>query len=506
MHWVAFAVGRMRLFVCHHRGKPTSGQKGGELKRMTTQVIAKQSNEHLLPESRERIFVGIDVGYREHVAAAIPLASFNVSRFQDNWKRAKTLNFSSDAAGFKKLRTYLDKFSTTPSDFLVLLEPTGGYYAMALLIYLISQGYNVMQVENKAVKDYREKIFGSETKTDDTDARLMARMGFLHEMVGEEFSIQPVYLTNPDDAALKVMVRDLVKLQKEITRRRNQLQQVVAVTFPELKSFFINGTAGKAVRLLLERWPTPQELAAADAREITELLSNAHAWTHAKRSEELLDLARSSAGPKMMTHHLWRHGWLIKQLPVLEKAREELVEQLQQILANHPYRPIIESLPTKSPIWTATLIAVIGNVDRFQRYAEFKAYMGWYPRVAKSGTSVDTTGLANKAVRLSRNVLGQMSIVFLSPTMKTTPFFEYYQRLLARGMKPATAKGHMAGKLAVVLYGMLKTMTPYDEKKHRKAMGLPDPEVEVPQTPVEAPPELVETLDDEQDNLGEIEE
>jgi len=127
-----------------------------------------------------------------------------VARHQDRWKRAKTLHLSSDASGFKHLRRYLDKFSTLPTDFLILLEPTGGYYALTLLSYLIGEGYTVLQVENKAVKDYREKIFGSETKTDDTDARLMARMGFLHEMVGEEFSIQPVRLTNPDDAALRV--------------------------------------------------------------------------------------------------------------------------------------------------------------------------------------------------------------------------------------------------------------------------------------------------------------
>jgi transposase len=473
---------------------------------MTTQAIAKRDDEHTVPESRERIFVGIDVGYREHVVAAIPLASFNVSRFQDSWKRVKTQHFSSDAAGFRQLRAYLDKVSTLPSDFLVLLEPTGGYYAMTLLIYLIGHGYPVLQVENKATKDYREKIFGSETKTDDTDARLMARMGFLHAVVGEEFSIQPIYLTTPDEAALKVMVRDLVKLQKEITRRRNQLQQVVAVTFPELKSFFLDGTAGKAVRLLLERWPTPQELAAANPGDVAALLRDARAWSHAKRTEELMALAKSSAGAKMMVHHQWRQGWIIQQLPILEKAREELVAQLQQILAHHPYASIIESLPVKSPIWTATLIAIIGNLDRFQRYAEFKAYLGWYPRVAKSGTSVNTAGLAHKAVRLSRNVLGQMATVLITPNVKTSPFFEYYERLKARGMQPATAKGHMAGKLAVVLYGMLKTMTPYDAKKHRKAMGLPEPELEGSQSPVEAPEELVKTLDDEQDLLGDIDE
>jgi hypothetical protein len=78
---------------------------------------------------------------------------------------------------------------------------------------------------------------------------------------------------------------------------------------------------------------------------------------------------------------------------------------------------------------------------------------------------------------------------------------EYYERLVARGMNPATAKGHMAGKLAVVLYGMLKTMTPYDEQKHRKALGLPEPAQEVASTPVQA---SVEALDDEQDLLGEI--
>jgi hypothetical protein len=44
-------------------------------------------------------------------------------------------------------------------------------------------------------------------------------MGFLHELVGEEFSIQPVMLMNPDAAALRAMVNDLAKLQKEINRR-----------------------------------------------------------------------------------------------------------------------------------------------------------------------------------------------------------------------------------------------------------------------------------------------
>jgi len=279
---------------------------------------------------------------------------------------------------------------------------------------------------------------------------------------------------------------------------------VVAVTFPELKTFFTTSTARPAVRALLQRFPTPQDLSAASPEEVADVLRAGRAYSHAKRANELLALAQSSAGVKVIGHHLWRQGWIIQQLPVLEKARAELIQQLRQATVAHPYAPIIESLPVKSPIWTAALIAVIGNVERFSNYAEFKAYLGWYPRVAQSGTSVNSSGLAKKAVRLSRNVLGQMTAVLLAPTVRTTPFRVFYERLVARGMKSGTARGHMAGKLAVVLYGMLKTMTTYDEQKHRKALGLPEPVAESAESSVEAPLEIVETLDDERDLLGEI--
>src|ERR687886_54317 len=128
---------------------------------------------------RERVYVGIDVGYREHVAAASPLSVFTAQRQPDSWKRGRTLHFSSDATGFAQLQRYLDRFSEDPADFLVLVEPTGGFYGLTLLLHLLGRGYRVLQVENRAVKEYREKLFGSETKTDEADARLMTRMAFL---------------------------------------------------------------------------------------------------------------------------------------------------------------------------------------------------------------------------------------------------------------------------------------------------------------------------------------
>jgi len=382
------------------------GRKAGDTATKAPTLVTSPDRAAYAP--KERIYVGLDIGYREHVAAASPLSVFNVGRNPDGWKRVKPIHFASDAAGFGRFQRYLDRHSPDPRDFLILLEPTGSY-GLTVLLYFLGKGY-------------REKIFGSETKTDDTDARLMARMGFLHELVGEEFSIQPVLLMNPDAAALRGMVHDLAKLQKEITRRRNQLQQMSALTFPELKTFFKGSTAAPAARALLEYFATPQELAAASTEHVAEVLRSAHAYSHATRAAELQALAKATAGVPTLTHHPWRQAWLIKQLSVVARARQELVDEVALATATHPYTRIIESLPVKSPVWTATLIGAIGEVSRFSNVNQFKAYLGWPPQLTRSGSSVDHSELAQTGVRPARNVLGQMTVIMLSRRSRSLRF------------------------------------------------------------------------------------
>ena len=61
----------------------------------------------------ERYYLGIDVGYKAHVAAVISLETF-VQR-GDRWKRARCLEFPSTRGGLIKIQRYLDEFSTDPS-------------------------------------------------------------------------------------------------------------------------------------------------------------------------------------------------------------------------------------------------------------------------------------------------------------------------------------------------------------------------------------------------------
>jgi hypothetical protein len=115
---------------------------------------------------------------------------------------------------------------------------------------------------------------------------------------------------------------------------------------------------------------------------------------------------------------------------------------------------------------------MIGTIDRFHNYGEFRAYAGWYPKVEQSGTSLHSSSLGNDGARSLRNVFGQMAVMYLTPHYHKTAFYRFYQRLVARGMRKSAALGHVAGKLASVLYCCLKTMTAYDEKKHLQEMGF----------------------------------
>ena len=70
-------------------------------------------------------------------------------------------------------------------------------------------------------------------------------------------------------------------------------------------------------------------------------------------------------------------------------------------------------------------------------------------------------------------------------------------------MRPAAALGHVAGKISVVLYGMLKNMTPYDQDKHRRQLGLVQSTGQTGLLPVQVSLEVVDLADSQNDLLAD---
>lgn len=358
--------------------------------------------KHLGNPLPDRFYLGIDVGYKEHVAAVISLQTF--ARHDDRWKRARCLHIPTTRTGLEQLQRYLERFSTEPTDFLGLCEPTGGYYGSTIFQYLLDQGYPMRWIENHTVRHMREKIFRHLPKTDESEARVMARIAYLHEAVGEEFTLKPMVLAAPDDSELMSLCRDYWKLTALIVRARNQFSQLMAVIFPELKTFFKSSVSTVAPISLVARLATPAELAEAPLEEVRALLREVRAYQHAERAAELQALARTSSGLVPDPGRAWRLSWLTEFLLKNIQLQAALEKQIAGRVTNKPEYQLLEAIPYSGPVTLAAILAVTGDIQRFRNYRQYVAYTGYFAGLETSQT-IDRTRMSKRGNRLLKRSL-----------------------------------------------------------------------------------------------------
>jgi transposase len=416
-----------------------------------------------------RYYLGLDVGYREHVAVVISLQTF--VRGQERWQRARCLHFESSSGGLAKLQGYLDRHSADPKTFLGLCEPTGGYYGVVVFEYLQAQGYPMLWLENATTRHMRRQIFGDLPKTDEVDARVMARIGYLHEAVGEEFTLRPVQLATGDDSDLLALCRLSWKLNVMINRAQNQLTQVLATVFPELKSFFTDSVATIAPVSLVAAYRTPAELAAAPAAEVAAVLGRARAYHHAKRVPELQNLAAHSAGAVPNKGRAWRMEWLTGFLLANLEDQAELNKHIEQTVTARADYPLLAKIPYSGPGTIGTILAATGSIARFHNYRQYVAYSGYFAGLEKSQT-IDRTRMSKKGNRDLRRALFQIVAPLCWFDKGENPYKALYERKKAEGRAWYKAMPFACAALARHIYHCLKFGEAYDVAKTFAASQL----------------------------------
>jgi hypothetical protein len=417
----------------------------------------------------ERYYLGLDIGYKEHVGVVISLETF--ARGGERWKRVRCEHFPSTQAGLERLQRYLDGFSTDPQAFLGVCEPTGGYYGATVYQYLLDRRYPMWMVENALTRHMREQIMGGIPKTDDTDARVMARICYLHEAVGEEFKLRPLRQARPDEANLLALCRDSWKLNQMVVRERNQFGQLMAVVFPELKTFFTKSVASLAPVRLVATYPTPAELIAASAEEVKAVLWAAGAYHHARRVGELQELALHSSGLLPDPGRAWRLEWLTGLLLSHLEAQAELSKQLKAQVSRHPDYVWIEPMPYAGPATLGVILAVTGDVGRFHSYRRYVAYTGYYAGLEKSQT-IDRTRMSKRGNRDLKRAYFQIAAPLVWFDQGGNPYKALFERKTAAGYPWHKAMPFVCAALARHVYHCLKFKQPYDVEK---AFGVVSP-------------------------------
>jgi transposase len=441
--------------------------------------MGAQSAEPALTESGggaasvgSHLFVGVDVGRHQHQVAAIPR-----ERMEDgSWERAPVRSFATNAMGFRDLVAWLEGSGLAPAQVRVGCEPTGGWYSRTVVSWLETYGYQIDWLQNWAVHERRQLILGKQTKTDALDARLIARLLYEQERLGQSRAF--LHPSVPGAESLRMLVRNRLKLVNFRTRYRLQLGAVQDVLFPEFKQFFRSRSTGRTARLVLERFPTPADLAAAAPEQLSAVvIEEARALTLGPRLPELQRLAANSAGLTRDIEQMLRiQAWLLRQLRILEEEITATEKTLLEALAAWPEqtREVLQSFPHMSAVRAAVLLSAIGDVNAFGSDRQLRKHLGWYPEAVESGTSVYRHRLGQKGNRLARREVWLWVMSLIKSDCKVPTFRAYYQRLRERRVAGKVAVGHVAGKLISVLFFCLRKGEPYDSDRHARELGLGD--------------------------------
>ena len=416
-------------------------------------------------------YVGIDIGRRQHSLAVLPADR------PDTWTRVPVFSFSADAPGFAAALTYLTQAGATPAGARCALEATGGYYSRPLYATLRAQGYQVHWVKNPAVHDLRETVYGRRSKTEAEDARLIARLLFLQEAVGQEYAF---HLVQPSDERYQYL-RLLVDLRwKQVQARRrasNQLTPVLDVLFPEFRLVFRKSVTGPTALHLLRRFPTVAAIAEAPVADLHQaLVGEARSLRHQTAAAPLKRWAQETAGLKVGIGPLQlAQDWLVQTLAALDQSLADLDQRLATAVQPLPEAAVLATFPAMSPTRVATLLAGMGApVTQFPTDRALRKQWGWYVEVEQSGAHYRSR-LGRGGNRGTRRELYLLAMQLIQDRTPDNPFRHYYRRLLRGNPSPKVPKvalGHVASKLTTVMFVCMRHTTPYDPQTLAKHMGI----------------------------------
>jgi transposase len=386
--------------------------------------------------------IGIDIGGRSHA----------VARCRDGATKAEreVLRVSQSRAGFAALDAWLERQVDAVT--LVTMESSGHYW-MPLASHLRRREVPVAVVNPLAAKYFARSRL-ARTKSDPADARSLAEMGMRD---------QPVARDPLAGAELRQAARFAMALVEEQAKVCQRLIRLVELGFPELGELFDDPTC-RTAREVLRIAPT----ARAATRRRTSTLANANAGPGHRRlgqakAEQLQAAAEASiAVPELDAEVAFEVGLLLDQYDLLERQIEHADARVAGLLDGEIARRL-RTIPGVGPAIAATLLAEIGDIDRFTDFDQLLAFAGVHPAERSSGrkganpeTAWHMSKVGNSHLRAAAY---RMAVVGITHNPVITA---HYARKRAAGKSKMNALGHCMRKALSLVWGVWRNGQDFD--------------------------------------------
>ena len=244
---------------------------------------------------------------------------------------------------------------------------------------------------------------------------------------------------------IKLLVKQKVQLY-------NQLEALLYTANPELITYCKHGTPNW-VLVLLKQYPSAKSLAKASPSVLARI-----PYVSRQKAETIISNAKLSVASQTdpVTSTLLKS--VVKQIIFLDKTIKAQENELTRC-CDFPEVKLLQSFTGIGAYSAIGLLLEIRAVERFPSAKKLAAFFGLHPVYKASGDGMGCMRMSKKGRREPRLILFNIArtAINCNPLIK-----KVYKNNLQKGKSGLSAMGVVMHKILRIVYGMLKTNTPFN--------------------------------------------
>ena len=386
--------------------------------------------------------VGIDIGKNHHEASIVSPEGKQIGH---------SLRFATTHKGADSLMSFI--FNNIGNSSCIFGMEATGHYWYPIYSFLKARGYTIYVI-NPIQSDSLRKMYIRQTKNDSIDSFLIA----------EVIRFGQFTTTSMADENILAM-RQLCRYRDSVISSRTEIKlrisTIMEQIFPEYEKQFSSLWLSTSMGIL-EKYLTPENIENAPIDELFEIIKDkSHNKLTMKKAISIREAAADTFGIKIAQDAFsFQLKQLIDRMNFLDKQIEALDCQILEYYEK--FDCYLHTIPGIGMIAAATILAEIGDINRFKSSSALVAFAGIDPTVRQSGEFSNTHNHMSK--RGSPYLRHTIFLAATTCSFHNSPLNAYYKKKREQGKHHLTATGAVARKLTTVIYAVLRDGKPYEPK------------------------------------------
>ena len=402
-------------------------------------------------------YLGIDVSKASHQCVILDAQGESLG---------KSFTVQSSKDDFAKLVKKLSDMNIPKSDITAGLEATGNLWEN-IYIYLKDRGIKVTLLNPFQTNKFHQAMM-KKAKTDSIDALVIA--GLLRSGCAASS-----YIPDEDIQSL----RDLTRLKdgylRDMKTYKRKAYSLLNLVFPEFLTL-IKDPFNISCTEILSKYQTASDFKTIKTKDLLKV-ARGHQGNHYDEvwADKVIQAAKDSIYSGKASK---ARGIAVKSLVLniknLKEQADSLDNEIQNILkpddgSSNDKIDNLLTIPGVGPKTVAVFLAEVGDIQRFLSCKDFVGFVGLYPKIEQSGSSLNKARLTTKGSRILKHALYMASVASLihNPYLKTV-----YKNKLSQGKSAKQALIVVSRKLACIMYSMLKNGSVYSPERVAIAVAV----------------------------------